>query len=165
MNEHEDQDRKPIPFGQILFDDVFLLLLLGLILPFIIYTVWGLMDIGGIPTLPPTDFEPTTAVVVDTDQPPQIDGEVLAQSIGCVGCHSVNGGTSVGPGWQGIYGTTRTLADGSTVEVDDVYLRNSIINPNDQVAEGYVQGLMPSYDERFSGDEIAALIEYIESLK
>lgn len=164
MNEHEDQDRKPTPFGQILFDDVFLLLLLGLVMPFIIYTVWGLMDIGGIPTLPPTPYESPT-VAVDTPQTPQIDGGALAQTVGCVGCHSIDGGTSVGPGWQGVYGTTRTLADGSTVEVDDVYLRNSIINPNEQVAEGYIQGIMPSYDGRFSEDEMTALIDYIKSLK
>lgn len=164
MNEHEDRDRKPIPFGQILFDDVFLLLLLGLVVPFIIYTVWGLMDIGGIPTLPPTPYE-TTAAVVDTSQPPQIDGGALAQTVGCVGCHSIDGGTSVGPGWLGSYGTTRTLTDGSTVEVDDAYLRNSIINPNDQVAEGYIQGIMPSYADRFTPEEMTALIDYIKSLK
>ncbi len=167
MNEHEEHDQQQnehIPFGQIMFDDVFLLLTLGLILPFIIYTVWGLMDIGGIPTLPPTDMETTTAVV-NTDQAPQIDGEALVQSNGCVGCHSINGSASVGPGWQGIYGSSKTLDDGTIIEVNDAYLRESINNPNEKIVQGYAPGIMPAYEGRFSQDEMVALIDYIKSLR
>lgn len=168
MTEHREQgqeNQQHKPFGQILFDDVFLLLLLGLVMPFIIYTVWGLMDIGGIPTLPPTDMETTTAVVDGNTPPPQIDGAALAQSNGCIGCHSVDGSASVGPGWQGIYGSRRSLGDGSTVQADDAYLRKSITDPNAQVVEGYNSGIMPSYASRFSDEELTALVEYIKSLR
>jgi cytochrome c oxidase subunit 2 len=163
MNEHDEQDQTPIPFGQILFDDVFLLLLLGLVMPFIIYTVWGLMDIGGIPTLPPTEYETAGGGIAATETV-EIDGASLAQSTGCMACHTTDGNALVGPSWLGIYGTTRTLADGSTVEVDDAYLRESIEAPNAKLVEGFA-GLMPAYAGQLSSEEINALVDYIKSLR
>ena len=162
MSEHGDKDQKPTPFGQILFDDMFLLMLLGLIVPFLIYTVWGLMDIGGIPTLPPTEFE-TTAVAGGGTTTVQIDAAELALTTGCLGCHSIDGSTSIGPSWLGIYGTSKTLSDGTSVNVDDDYLHESIVSPSAKLVEGY-QALMPAYGEQLSEDEIAALVEYIKGL-
>lgn len=43
-----------IPYGQVLLDDPFLLLLLGLALPLILYLIWGLFEITTIPPLKPT---------------------------------------------------------------------------------------------------------------
>jgi len=44
-----------VPFGQTLLDDFFLLLALGLLIPFLSYLVWGLLDLGSVPVLPPVD--------------------------------------------------------------------------------------------------------------
>lgn len=40
------------PFGQILFDNVFFLLFVGLAIPFLSYTVWGLLNVGSVPFSP-----------------------------------------------------------------------------------------------------------------
>jgi hypothetical protein len=45
---------EPIPIGQKLFDNVFLLLALGLLVMFVVFTGWGLWEIYTLPpaTLP-----------------------------------------------------------------------------------------------------------------
>jgi hypothetical protein len=47
-------ERQPerVPFGQALLDDFFLLTALGLLIPFLSYLVWGLLDLGSVPVLP-----------------------------------------------------------------------------------------------------------------
>ena len=39
----------PIPIGQRLFDNVFLLLAAGLLVMFLLYTGWGLLEIFSLP--------------------------------------------------------------------------------------------------------------------
>jgi hypothetical protein len=49
-----------------------------------------------------------------------------------------------------------TLADGTTVTVDEAYLQNSILNPNAQIVEGFNPGVMPdNFGERFAVEEEA----------
>lgn len=52
--EEADFESGPIPLGQRLFDNVFLLLALGLIVMFTVFTGWGLWEIASLPqaTLP-----------------------------------------------------------------------------------------------------------------
>lgn len=93
-------------------------------------------------------------------------GETVAQNAGCFACHSTDGSTLVGPTWQGLYGSEVTLADGSTVTVDDEYIRESIVDPNAKVVEGFSEGLMPqNFGETLSDSDIEAIIAYIESLQ
>jgi hypothetical protein len=41
---------EPIPLGQRLFDNVFLLLIAGVVIVFVLYTGWGLWEITSLPT-------------------------------------------------------------------------------------------------------------------
>ena len=43
---------EPLPLGQRLFDNVFLLLVAGLVVMLILYTGWGLWEIASLPTGP-----------------------------------------------------------------------------------------------------------------
>ncbi len=71
----------------------------------------------------------------------------------------------MGPSWQGLFGRTETLSDGTTVLVDDAYLRESIINPNAKVVEGFSPNLMPlDFGQRLSEEQIASIIAYIKTL-
>ena len=45
-----DSPTSPIPLGQRLFDNVFLLLAAGLVVMFVLYTGWGLWEILSLPT-------------------------------------------------------------------------------------------------------------------
>ena len=41
---------EPVPLGQRLFDNVFLLLAAGLLIMFVLYTGWGLWEITSLPS-------------------------------------------------------------------------------------------------------------------
>jgi hypothetical protein len=41
-----------VPLAQAFFDNVFLLLVLGLAVPIVFYTIWGLLEIASIPLAP-----------------------------------------------------------------------------------------------------------------
>ncbi|NCT84352.1 MAG: c-type cytochrome [Comamonadaceae bacterium] len=88
-------------------------------------------------------------------------GKALAQSKGCVGCHSVDGSPLVGPSWKGLFGKTETFADGSTALVDAAALRHKIREPQSRTVKGFPP-LMPKLD--IKDDELDALVAYIQSV-
>jgi hypothetical protein len=45
-----------VPLAQAFFDNIFLLLVLGLAVPIVFYTIWGLLEIASIPLAPPAEF-------------------------------------------------------------------------------------------------------------
>ncbi len=87
-------------------------------------------------------------------------GKLLAQAKGCVACHSVDGSPGVGPTWKGLFGKNETMADGSTVRVDEAYLQNFIRNPTARAIKGYPP-IMPPI--ALTDQELAALVAYIKS--
>lgn len=87
-------------------------------------------------------------------------GRALAQSKGCVGCHSVDGSASVGPTWKGLSGKTETFADGSSVLMDAAALKQEIREPQSRVVKGF-QPLMPKLEVK--DDELDALVAYIQA--
>lgn len=89
-------------------------------------------------------------------------GQELSISKGCVACHSIDGTTIIGPTWKGLYGSQESLEDGSSVTVDDAYIKESILNPTIKITKGY-QPLMPVLP--VTDEEIVALTDYIKSLK
>jgi cytochrome c oxidase subunit 2 len=91
---------------------------------------------------------------------PVARGRALAQSKGCVACHSVDGSASVGPTWKGLYGKTETLADGSTMPVDDAFLRDFIRDPLARDIKGF-PNVMPRIE--MSDAEREALVAYIKA--
>ena len=106
---------------------------------------------------PPPPPAPTTA-------PPS--GLSLVRSNACVACHSIDGTTLAGPTWKGLYGKEESLADGTTVKVDDAYLRESILNPNAKIVKGFLRGIMPvGFARTLSEDEVQAIIDYIKTVK
>ncbi len=94
-------------------------------------------------------------------------GQELHASQGCVACHNVTGDAGgIGPTWKGMYNHDIPLADGTTVKGDEEYLKNSIVNPNLQVVQGYAAGLMPqTYGDVLTEDQIQYLIEYMKTLE
>jgi len=53
-DSRRDDAPEPIPLGQRLFDNMFLMLGLGLLVMFVVFTAWGLWEIYSLPraTLP-----------------------------------------------------------------------------------------------------------------
>ena len=95
---------------------------------------------------------------------PVDQGAQLAEDNGCTACHSTGTEALVGPGWGGLYSTEETLADGTTVTVDDAYLSRAIIDPDAQIVAGFDAGLMPPYADVLRTDQVSAIVAYIRSL-
>ncbi|MDZ7715852.1 MAG: cytochrome c oxidase subunit II [Balneolaceae bacterium] len=99
-----------------------------------------------------------------SDLAPAEWGEQLAKEWACTTCHSPDGSELTGPTWLGKFGSQEQLADGSSVTVDENYIRESILEPNAKVVEGYAP-VMNTYQGQLNDDQIDAIIEYIKTLK
>ncbi len=98
----------------------------------------------------------------DTTTPLPELGAKLYTSKACFTCHSTDGSTKVGPTFQGLFGKSEQTNKGA-VTVDEEYLRESILQPNEKVVQGY-QPVMPTYQGQLSDREVSGLIEYIKTL-
>ena len=83
---------------------------------------------------------------------------------GCVTCHSSDGSRLTGPSFKGIFGQPQPLTDGTSVNIDENYIRESILNPQAKIAQGYAP-VMPSFQGILKETEITYLIAHIKSLK
>jgi cytochrome c oxidase subunit II len=93
-------------------------------------------------------------------------GEKLFSVKACASCHSVaDASTKVGPSLWKKFGTTEHLEGESDVNVDENYVRESILAPNAKIVKGFPKGVMPTFQGQLSETELNALIEYIKSLK
>jgi cytochrome c2 len=97
------------------------------------------------------------------------EGERVAELMGCVACHSVDGTTlgKIGPTWKGLFGSERIFVDGSKALADEAYLRESIKEPAARVIREFEKSDtgMPSYDGVISDGQIEALILYLKTLR
>jgi len=91
-------------------------------------------------------------------------GERVFDRGACASCHTIDGTPKTGPTLKGVYGKTETLSNGSTVKVDDNYIRESVLEPNAKIVNGFTPQ-MPSFAGQFDDKQIAALIEYIKAQK
>lgn len=113
--------------------------------------------------LSPERFEEWLASRNVGDMTPAEYGALLYTQKTCVACHSLDGAAGVGPTFAGLFGSTgHEMSDGSTVDVDENYLRESLLRPQAKVVAGF-QPVMPMF--QFSDDEVDALVEYIKSLQ
>jgi cytochrome c oxidase subunit 2 len=91
-------------------------------------------------------------------------GAKLYQQKACFTCHTTDGTPLVGPTLKGVFGREERLTDGSTVTVDENYLRRSLLDPQAEVVAGY-QPVMPTFQGLLTDRELDALIAYIKGLK
>lgn len=99
--------------------------------------------------------------------PPLEAGERVFKMKGCAQCHNTTHERKVagGPGLAGLdLGAPRQFADGRSGEVDEDYIRRSILTPAVDVVSGF-EPIMTPYQGRISEDEIRVLTQYLLSLE
>jgi cytochrome c oxidase subunit 2 len=132
-----------------------------------------------IVVMPPAEFdawlaEARRATVVAAQDSPEdrVDprtslaeqGRRLAAEYGCFKCHTVDGTRHIGPTWLDLYRKNEKLSDGKTVVADEAYLTESMMDPSAKLVAGY-QNVMPTFQGRVPAPEIAAIVEFIKSLR
>ncbi len=90
------------------------------------------------------------------------EGKKLFEDLACIKCHKEDGSGRC-PALRGLFGQTILLTGGATVEADEAYIRESIVDPAAKVVDGY-QPFMPVFKDKVTEDQLVALIAYIKSL-
>ena len=90
-------------------------------------------------------------------------GERLFSELACNTCH-VGDGSGRGPSLHNKFGTQEQLANGSVVNIDESYVRESILTPQRKVVAGF-QPVMPTFQGLVNEESVMALIEYVKSLR
>ena len=89
---------------------------------------------------------------------------VLGGAAGCATCHSLEPDiVLIGPSLAGVGSLVSERVEGLTAEE---YLRQSILEPDANIASGFPAKVMPStYQKNLSPDEIDSLVIYLLSIK
>jgi cytochrome c oxidase subunit 2 len=106
----------------------------------------------------------TTQAPITVDTEAAARGATLAEGQGCLNCHTIDGTPGSGPTWKGLAGSVRPLADGNEVVADDAYLFNSIVDPSNQIVEGFDDVMPKFYADQMTDEQITDLVEYMKSL-
>ncbi len=91
------------------------------------------------------------------------EGRDLFQKLSCNTCHFDNVGIRA-PRLEGLYGSIVTLEGGKNIIADDTYIRESILEPNVKIVQGFLP-VMPSYKNLVNEEQLLALTAYIKSMQ
>jgi cytochrome c oxidase subunit 2 len=115
--------------------------------------------IGRVVVMQPADYANWLRGLTPGEESTTGAGELLYRQFGCNACHGVKA-----PTLAGLYGSTVTFADGSTVVADESYLREHILTPRNRTVAGYAS-TMPSYRGQLNEEQLVQLIAYIKTLR
>ena len=111
------------------------------------------------------DFQAWTVGGQVVSNDPAVLGEKWIKQNGCIGCHSIDGTRQVGPSFKGMFGKQEKLEGGSTVQVDDTYLIESIRQPGKVVVDGYPNVMPSDAGANLTDEQIQDIIAYLKTLK
>ena len=117
-------------------------------------------------THPGIEYDTVQAIVADfaTVTADATAGEAIYTSLGCGGCHSagVVGPLTAGTG-ERVANERLTLGEFSGYTAQE-YIVESIINPSAYSVSGYAGAMPGGYNEQLSLQDIADLVEYLETI-
>ena len=119
--------------------------------------------IGKVIAMEPQDYEAWLAGG-RTDGSPAQNGEQLFSQLACITCHKAGCARAAARRSAACSAATVQLADGRNVSADENYLRESIMNSQAKVVQGF-QPIMPAFQGMVSEENLLQLIAYIKSLK
>ena len=117
--------------------------------------------IGWVEVMEPTDFQAWLGGGRASDSPAAA-GEKLFQDLVCISCHR-DDAQARGPQLKGLFGHTVRLQGGATAVADEAYIRESIVNPQAKVVDGFLP-IMPTFQGLVSEEQLLQLIAYVRSL-
>src|SRR5262245_19599654 len=118
--------------------------------------------VGRVVVMEPHDYEAWLAGGGKAEGAPQ-SGEELFVAKACNTCHRTDSDARA-PYLAGLFGSQVHLPDGGTATADETYVRESILNPQAKIVDGY-QPLMPTFKGQLSEEEVIHLVDYVKSLK
>jgi len=120
--------------------------------------------LADVKVVPDAEFNIWLAAEAAIADSPVARGQKVYETYGCQACHSIDGSDGVGPTFLSAYGRTVVLEDGTTITADEPYLFESIVDPNNQIVDGYAPAMPQNFADQLSDEQISDLIEFIKSL-
>ena len=117
---------------------------------------------GYVVVMEPTEFENWLSGNANQMSPAAV-GQQMFESLGCASCHGANAEGGRGPALLGVYGSNVVLNNGPPVRADEAYIRESILNPQAKVVNGFGP-IMPSFQGQLSEEQLLQLVAYVKSL-
>jgi cytochrome c oxidase subunit 2 len=117
--------------------------------------------IGSIVAMEAADFEAWLGGGRAEDSPVAA-GAKLFQDLTCITCHR-SGSQGRGPVLSNVFGHEVELQGGAKVVADEAYIRESILNPQAKVVNGF-QPVMPTFQGLVTEEQLLQLIAYVRSL-
>jgi cytochrome c oxidase subunit II len=117
---------------------------------------------GWVVVMEPTDFENWLSGNAN-QMSPAAAGQQMFESLGCASCHGANGEGGRGPSLLGLFNSNVTLNNGQTAKADEAYLRESIVNPQTKIVNGF-SPIMPSFQGQVNEEQLLQVVAYIKSL-
>ena len=117
--------------------------------------------IGSIIAMEPAAFEAWMGGGKAEDSPVAA-GAKLFQDLACITCHR-SGAQGRGPILTNVFGHAVELQGGAKVVADEAYIRESILNPQAKVVNGF-QPVMPTFQGLVTEEQLLQLIAYVRSL-
>ncbi len=111
-----------------------------------------LVGCGGGETVSPTGPVEGTLPKTEAGNPAQ--GKALFTSSGCGGCHTFKA--------AGSSGKTGPDLDKTLQGKDEAFIRESIVDPNAEIAAGFQPGIMPQYGEQLESTQVADLVAFLQ---
>ena len=112
------------------------------------------------------EFKKWLADLKVTGNLPEHPGLVLIKANACSTCHSLDGSKVIGPSFKGLYGRkTIVLTDAGEKEIEatDEYIKKSIVDPNSEVVKGFPKGLMQSYKDKITAEDLDKIVDYFKT--
>jgi cytochrome c oxidase subunit II len=103
-----------------------------------------------------------------TGNKPEPEGLTILKANACLGCHSLDGSKLVGPSFKGLFNSKVTVMENGvqkTIIADEAYIKSSILAPNKDIVSGFSKGLMQSYREKLTDEQITKIIDYLKTQK
>jgi cytochrome c oxidase subunit II len=117
---------------------------------------------GGVTVMSQPDYARWTAAQPQGDSLAD-QGALIFRRAGCSGCHGGSDRVRA-PSLAGIFGRPVPIEGQGFVTADEGYIRDSILEPQKQIVQGYAP-VMPSYQGVLSEDDVIRLVAYIRSGK
>lgn len=95
--------------------------------------------------------------------PPEVRGQKKYEAL-CVACHTTDGSRLVGPTFQNVWGRKEQLEDGTSIVVDENYVRQSILEPQAKIVATYPHS-MPSFAGQLKDKDIDGIIAFLKAQK
>lgn len=92
-------------------------------------------------------------------------GKALMDAKGCLGCHSLDGSSGIGPSLKGVFGRQAVLVAPDKKEKRLVYdaasLKMIILGPRAGVVKGF-EPMMPEYKDQLTPGELQQILDFLE---